>query len=59
MEERDFQQDPITENVDFGINADENAAGTTHLNDSLEEESVNEKLNTELQEQIFTALCRI
>lgn len=51
MEENVFQQEQATENGDFGINADENAAGTTHLNDALEEESVIEKLSTELQEQ--------
>lgn len=33
------------------INADENAAGTTHLNEEVAEESVVEKLQTELQEQ--------
>jgi molecular chaperone GrpE len=51
MEEKDFQQQPVTDNEDFGINADENAAGTTHLNDVLEDESVIEKLQAELQEQ--------
>lgn len=33
------------------INADENAAGTTHLNEPVAEESVVEKLEAELQEQ--------
>ena len=47
MEERDIEQ-PST---DFGINADENAAGTTHLNDLLEEDSAIEKLEAELKEQ--------
>lgn len=51
MEEKDFQQQPVTDNEDFGINADENAAGTTHLNDLLEDESAIEKLQAELQEQ--------
>ena len=51
MEEKDFQQEPVTDNEDFGINADENAAGTTHLNDVLEDESAIEKLQAELQEQ--------
>jgi molecular chaperone GrpE len=51
MEEKDFQQQPVTGNEDFGINADENAAGTTHLNDVLDDESATEKLQAELQEQ--------
>ena len=51
MEEKEFNQDSTTETADFGINADENAAGTTHLNDAVEEESEIEKLNAELQDQ--------
>ena len=51
MEEKDFQEEVNTQNADFGINADENAAGTTYLNDPVEEESQLEKLNAELQEQ--------
>ena len=51
MEEKEFNQDSTTETADFGINADENAAGTTHLNDTLEDESAIEKLSAELQEQ--------
>jgi len=51
MEEKEFNQDLDTGTADFGINADENAAGTTHLNDSLEDESAIEKLNAELQDQ--------
>jgi molecular chaperone GrpE len=51
MEEREMNQESTTENGDFGINADENAAGTTHLNDILEDESAIEKVNAELQEQ--------
>ena len=47
MEEKDLQQ----ETADFGLNADENAAGTTHLNDPVEEESITQKLETELKEQ--------
>ena len=47
MEERDTEQ----QSPDFGINADENAAGTTHLNDILEEDSAVDKLETELKEQ--------
>ena len=34
-----------------GFNADENAAGTTHLNDPVQEESELEKLHADLQEQ--------
>lgn len=51
MEEKDFQEEITTKEADFGINADENAAGTTHLNTPMEEESLTEKLNAELQEQ--------
>jgi molecular chaperone GrpE len=51
MEEREINQDSTTESTDFGINADENAAGTTHLNDALEDESAVEKLTSELQGQ--------
>ena len=50
MEEKDFQEEVNTQDADFGINADENAAGTTYLNDPVEEESQLEKLNAELQE---------
>lgn len=41
--------DAVNENS-MNINADENAAGTTHLNDNLEE-SVEDKLQAELDEQ--------
>lgn len=41
--------DTVNENS-MNINADENAAGTTHLNDNLEE-SVEDKLQAELDEQ--------
>jgi len=51
MEEKEFNQDSSTETSDFGINADENAAGTTHLNDAMEDESEVDKLSAELQEQ--------
>lgn len=51
MEEKELQETETSKNGDFGINADENAAGTTHLNDPVEEESVIDKLNAELQEQ--------
>jgi len=39
------------ETADFSINADENAAGTTHLNEPVENESEVEKLQEELKEQ--------
>lgn len=51
MEERDIQEEIETKNSDFGINADENAAGTTHLSDPVEEESKIEQLTEELKEQ--------
>lgn len=35
----------------MSVNADENAAGTTHLNEPVADESVVEKLEAELQEQ--------
>ncbi len=38
-------------NENFGLNTDENAAGTTHLNEPVSEESEMEKLQAELQEQ--------
>jgi molecular chaperone GrpE len=51
MEEKELRQEATAENAGFGINADENAAGTTHLNDPVEEETITEKLSAELQEQ--------
>ena len=54
MKEQDIIQETAENNgapADFGINADDNAAGTTHLNDPIEEESEIEKLNASLQEQ--------
>jgi molecular chaperone GrpE len=39
------------ETAGFSINADENAAGTTHLNEPVETESEVEKLQGELKEQ--------
>lgn len=51
MEEKDTQEETTQKNTDFGINADENAAGTTHLNDFVEENSEIEKLSADLQEQ--------
>ena len=54
MEEKEFM--PIDgnntgETADYGINADENAAGTTHLNDPMLEESELERLSEQLEEQ--------
>lgn len=37
--------------TDFNINTDENAAGTTHLNEPVETESELEKLTSQLAEQ--------
>ena len=50
MEDKEMQ---TTETVDsnMNINADENAAGTTHLNDNVEEENALEKIQAELDEQ--------
>ena len=48
MKEQETIQETAENNIDaadFGINADDNAAGTTHLNDPIEEESEIEKLN--------------
>jgi molecular chaperone GrpE len=53
MEEREMapEQEIIEKNADFDMNADENAAGTSHLNEPVAEESAMEKLQMELQEQ--------
>jgi len=58
MNEKDKNLDPennSTETVEMndaaGINTDENAAGTHHLNEPVAEESEIEKLQAELQEQ--------
>jgi molecular chaperone GrpE len=50
MEEKEL---PVSENLDseMSINADENAAGSTHLNEPVAEESDVEKLQKELEEQ--------
>ncbi|MEN9598997.1 MAG: hypothetical protein RL596_1308, partial [Bacteroidota bacterium] len=41
MEERETapEQEIIEKNADFDMNADENAAGTSHLNEPVAEES--------------------
>ncbi len=54
MEEKDFEQNNnagTAETADGSINADENAAGTSYLNDPLENENEIEKLKEDLQEQ--------
>jgi|SRR6478735_5392981 len=51
MEDKNLQDETTITSADFGINADENAAGTTHLNNPVEEESQIEKLSEELKEQ--------
>ncbi|HEX5154644.1 MAG TPA: nucleotide exchange factor GrpE [Parafilimonas sp.] len=51
MEERDIQEEMETKNMDFGINADENAAGTTHLSNPVEEETLTESIHAELEAQ--------
>ncbi|MBG9378503.1 nucleotide exchange factor GrpE [Panacibacter sp. DH6] len=54
MEEKEkqtFEQENTVETADFSINADESAAGTTHLNEPMSEQSEIETLRTELQEQ--------
>lgn len=54
MEAKD-KQEPIsngtTEMTDYSINADESAAGTTHLSEPIEEQNALEKLQAELDEQ--------
>ncbi len=52
MAEKDMQeqQEPIDNNVDMGINADENIAGTTHLNDPVENETELDKVKAELED---------
>ncbi len=53
MEEQATTQTPVNEETqaNIDINADENAAGTSHLNEPVAEENQLEKLQTELQEQ--------
>ncbi|GAC1396741.1 MAG: hypothetical protein NVSMB63_17190 [Sediminibacterium sp.] len=50
MEEQEMTQNAETSNG-FDINADETAAGTSHLNEPVIEENEMEKLQLELQEQ--------
>jgi molecular chaperone GrpE len=57
MEEKALHQEngqnsaETTEQPELGINADENAAGTTHLNEPVAEENELDQLRQELQEQ--------
>lgn len=51
MNQDDKEMTQSTENEQFDINTDENAAGTTNLNEPIGEESELEKLNLELEEQ--------
>src|SRR3954447_3097704 len=54
MEDKTMQnkdQENTVDTADFSINADENAAGTTHLNEPVENESGVEKLEQELKDQ--------
>jgi molecular chaperone GrpE len=54
MEDKTMQnkdQENTVDTADFSINADENAAGTTHLNEPVENESDVEKLQEELKDQ--------
>jgi molecular chaperone GrpE len=55
MNENIDVNDPINDNNSvenqMNINTDDNAAGTTHLNDEIAEESAMEKLQMELDEQ--------
>ena len=53
MEEKDMQQNGqnTTDTTGLNINADENAAGTTHLNEPVGNEDEVEKLDEQLKEQ--------
>ena len=54
MKEKDMQpniDETTVETTDFGINTDENAAGTTYLNFPVDEEGEMEKLKEALEEQ--------
>lgn len=50
MEEKEMQVTEAQEQ-DLNVNADENAAGTTHLNEPVADEAELEKIKAELQEQ--------
>jgi molecular chaperone GrpE len=54
MEENNTEPENFTDNFSndtLDINADDNAAGTTHLNEEVAEESAMEKIQMELEEQ--------
>jgi len=53
MEEKDSRNNGTgaAQATDFNINADENAAGTTHLNDPVEDDDQVAQLKEDLQEQ--------
>jgi molecular chaperone GrpE len=53
MEEKEMTQNPETTDTMGGmeLNTDENAAGTSHLNEPVAEESVLDKLEAEVKEQ--------
>lgn len=51
MEEKDLNTQNDTINDTLNINADENAAGSTHLNEPVEEENQLQKLQDEINEQ--------
>ncbi len=54
MAEQEIKQntgEKVSASQDFGINADENAAGTSHLNEPVAEDGELDKLKTELEQQ--------
>ena len=53
MEEQEMTNNTETSEKmeDFGINADENAAGTSHLNEPVSEQPALLKIQAELQDQ--------
>jgi molecular chaperone GrpE len=51
MAENEMQQDANDTSANVDLNTDENVAGTTHLNEAVEEASELEKLRAELDEE--------
>lgn len=51
MEEKEIAEQNAAIEENMSINADETAAGTTHLNEPVAEENAMEKIQAELQEQ--------
>jgi molecular chaperone GrpE len=53
MDEKELQQnsDTSVESTDLGLNTDENAAGTTGLNEPVAQETETEQLKAQLEEQ--------